>query len=46
MRLQTNKPRQARKGAAEVMFVCAVGCLAFFVLEFGVFFGFQLPAIE
>ena len=35
MRLRTNEPRQARKGAAEVMFVCAVGCLAFFVLAFG-----------
>ena len=42
MRLRTNEPRQARKGAAEVKFVCAVGCLAFFVLAFGVFFG--LPA--
>jgi hypothetical protein len=30
MRLRTNEPRQARKGAAEVAFVCAVGCLAFF----------------
>ena len=35
MRLRTNEPRQARKGAAEVMFVCAVGCLAFFLLAFG-----------
>ena len=38
MRLRTNEPRQARKGAAEVAFVCAVGCLAFFLLEFGVLF--------
>ena len=42
MRLRTNEPRQARKGAAEVTFVCAVGCLAFFLLAFGVFF--WLPA--
>ena len=34
MRLRTNEPRQARKGAAEVKFVCAVGCLAFFLLAF------------
>ncbi len=32
MRLRANEPRQARKGAAEVTLVCAVGCLAFFVL--------------
>jgi hypothetical protein len=38
MRLRTNEPRQARKGAAEVAFVCAVGCLAFFVLGFGTLF--------
>jgi hypothetical protein len=33
MRLRTNEPRQARKGAAEVAFVCAVGCLAFFCAQ-------------
>ena len=45
MRLRTNEPRQARKGAAEVMFVCAVGCLAFFVLGCDILFrlsGFRL----